>query len=71
MAYSVDLDRLSRSAHASYRSQCEHYGSFLPNAPFSLVKSWWFAEVDEVLAELGVDAVRMDDLWMGAEDGEE
>ncbi|OKI18986.1 hypothetical protein A6A08_05105 [Nocardiopsis sp. TSRI0078] len=71
MAYSVDPERISHANPASYRSQCERHGSFLFNAPFSPVKFWWFAEVDKVLAGLGVDAVRMDDLWMGEEDGEE
>ncbi|NYH54005.1 hypothetical protein HNR06_003594 [Nocardiopsis arvandica] len=71
MAYSVDLDRISRADPAPYRSQCERHGRFLPNSPFYPVKFWWFAEVDKALTELGVDAVRMDDLWMGDEDGEE
>ncbi len=71
MAYSVDLDRLSHDDPAPYRSQCERHGSFLPNAPFCPVRFWWFEEVDKVLADLGVSAVRMDDLWMGGEDGEE
>jgi len=67
MAYSVDLDKLSFSA--PLRDQCEDHGSFLENAPFSPVKSWWFEDVDKALASLGVDAVRMDDLWMGEESG--
>lgn len=69
MAYSVDLDKLSDSG--SLRDQCEAHGSFLDNSPFYPVKFWWFEEVDKALASLGVDAVRMDDLWMGEEDGEE
>lgn len=69
MAYSVDLDKLSDSG--SLRSQCGAHGSFLDNSPFYPVKHWWFADVDKVLADLGVSAVRMDDLWMGEEDGEE
>ncbi len=71
MAYSVDLDLLSRTAPASYRSQCELHGSFLPNGPFYPVKYWWLADVDEVLADLGVDEVRVESLGMGAESGEE
>ncbi|ASU85922.1 hypothetical protein CDO52_26770 [Nocardiopsis gilva YIM 90087] len=69
MAYSVDLARISHAEAAPYRSQCERYGEFLPNAPFYPVRFWWFAEVDRALADLGVKAVRLDDLWMGAEDG--
>lgn len=69
MAYSVDLDQISRPSPVPYRRQCEKHGTFLFNAPFSPVKFWWFAEVDETLAQWGVTAVRMDDLWTGAEEG--
>jgi hypothetical protein len=68
MAYSVDLDRIS-SAYT--RGECELHGTFLDNRPFSPVRYWWFEEVDAVLRKLGVTAVRMDDLWMGEESGEE
>lgn len=69
MAYRVDLDKLSRSI--PLRGQCEIHGSFLDNSPFYPVKCWWFEEVDEALAVLGVDEVSMDNLWMGDEEGRE
>ncbi|WP_238347025.1 DUF7691 family protein [Nocardiopsis dassonvillei] len=68
MAYSVDLDRISSEYT---RGECELHGTFLDNRPFYPVYHWWFEEVDAVLRKLGVTAVRMDDLWMGEESGEE
>lgn len=71
MAFSVDLDKISRPASETVRSQCEMYGSFLHNACFYPVKYWWLEKVDDTLSDLGVNAVRVEYLAGDQDDGDE
>lgn len=45
---------------------CEFHGRFLDNSNFSPMKAGWLETVGEGLAELGVTAVRVEDLGMGS-----
>lgn len=71
MVFSVDLDRISRTTSTTVRDQCEIYGEFLDNGCFSPLKYWWLGEVDQTLAGLGVDAVRVESLTGDQDDGTE
>ena len=45
---------------------CEFHGRFVNNSEFSPMKAGWLEKVDEGLADLGVTAVRVEDLGMGS-----
>ncbi|QVJ03343.1 hypothetical protein KGD82_20245 [Nocardiopsis eucommiae] len=70
MAFSVDMDRISRPASETVRSQCEMYGRFLDNRCFYPVKYWWLEEVDQTLSALGVNEVRVEYLAGDQDDGD-